>query len=62
MNVEEKSTEQKNVKLIFAKQQLIRKLKFRVFDSMADIFYFLFRMLSYFRVILQPLILHFSKT
>ena len=51
MNVEEKSTEQKNVKLIFAKQQLIRKLKFRVFDSMADIFYFSFRMLSYFRVI-----------
>ena len=51
MNVEKKSTEQKNVKLISAKQHLIRKLKFRVFDSMADIFYFLFRMLSYFRVI-----------
>ena len=51
MNVEEKSAEQKNAKLIFAKLYLIRKLKFRIFNSIAVILYLSFRMLSYFRAI-----------
>ena len=45
------SAGQKNVELIFKKLHLIRKLKFRIFNSMAVIFYLSFRMLSYFRVI-----------
>ena len=43
------SAGQKNAELIFEK--LIRKLKFRIFNSMAVIFYLSFHMLSYFRVI-----------
>ena len=45
------SAGQKNVELIFKKLHLIRKLKFRIFNSMAVIFYLSFHMLSYFRVI-----------
>ena len=41
----------KNAELIFEKLHLIRKLKIRIFNSMAVIFYLSFHMLSYFRVI-----------
>ena len=41
----------KEWKLFFAKLHLIRKLKFRIFNSVAIILYLWFRMLSYFRVI-----------
>ena len=42
------SAGQKNAKLIFEKIHLIRKLKFRIFDSMAVILYLSFHMLSIF--------------
>ena len=42
------SAGQKNAELIFEKLHLIRKLKFRIFNSMAVIFYLSFHMLSYF--------------
>ena len=45
------SVGQKNAELIFEKLHLISKLKFRIFNSMAVIFYLSFHMLSYFRVI-----------
>ena len=49
MNVEEKSAEQKNAKLIFAKLYLIRKLKFHIFNSIAVVLYLPLRLLYYFR-------------
>ena len=45
------SAGQKNAELIFEKLHVIRKLKFRIFNSMAVIFYLSFHVLSYFRVI-----------
>ena len=51
MNVEWKSAGQRNAELIFEKLHLIRKLKYRNFNSMAVILYLSFHMLSYFRVI-----------
>ena len=42
------SAGQKNVEIIFEKLDLIRKLKFRIFNSMAFIFYPSFHMLPYF--------------
>ena len=51
MNVEQKSAEQKNAELIFDKMHLIRKLKFRIFNSMVVIFFLSFHMLSLFRVV-----------
>ena len=51
MNVEEKSVEQKNAKLIFPKLHLIRKLKFHIFNSMEIILHLYFHILSCFRVI-----------
>ena len=44
MNLEEESAGQKNAELILEKLHLIRKLKFRIFNSMAVILYFLFHM------------------
>ena len=51
MNLEWKSAGQKNAELIFEKLHLIRKLKFRIFNSIAVIFYLSFHVLSCFRVI-----------
>ena len=45
------SAGQKNAEVIFEKLHLLRKLKFRIFNSMAVIFYLSFHMLSYSRVI-----------
>ena len=45
-----RSAGQQNRELIIEKRHLIRKLKFRIFNSMAVIFYLSFHMLSYFRV------------
>ena len=42
------SAGQKNVEIIFEKLDLIRKLKFRIFNSMTFIFYLSFHMLPYF--------------
>ena len=61
MNVEWKSAEQNNGELIFEKLHLIHKLKFRIFNFMAVIFYLSFRILSYFQVISQSLISYFLK-
>ena len=46
-----RSAGQQNGELIIEKLHLIRKLKFRIFNSMAVIFYLSFHMLSYFWVI-----------
>ena len=51
MNVEQTSAGQKNTKLIFEKLHLIHKLKSRICNSMAVIFYLSFHMLPFFRVI-----------
>ena len=45
------SARQNNAELIFEKLHLIRKLKFRIFNSTAVIFYLSIHILSYFRVI-----------
>ena len=51
MTVDLRVAAQKNVELIFDKLHFIRKLKFRIFNSMAVIFYLSFHVLPYFRVI-----------
>ena len=51
---DKKSVGQMNTELIFEKLHLIRKRKFRIFDSIAVIFYLSFNMSSYFRVIRNP--------
>ena len=51
MTVDLRVAAQKNVELIFDKLHLIRKLKLRIFNSMAVIFYLSFHVLPYFRVI-----------
>ena len=49
MNLEEKSAGQKNAELILEKLHLIRKLKFRIFNSMAVIFYLSFHIFQKFK-------------
>ena len=51
MSLELKSAEQKNAELIFEKLYLIRKLEFRIFNSMAITVYLSFHLLFNFRVI-----------
>ena len=62
MNVEEKSAGQENAKLVFAKQHLIRKLKFHIFNFMAIIpsLSFIAHVILFLGH-LQSLIPHFSK-